>query len=236
MSEKMAKRVRRLEGKVDDLERFKSAWDAAEASAHSQAVQLDAAAERNMERRRARRAEMQARRWQILTGAALVISILVEIAAICCINAKAFRETQNAEPISMADSGRLPGDDIQAMEPTVIYDEEAALIARANVVRDCTVTHYDACVKCCGKTDGITASGAKLIPGVTVAVDPKVIPLGSIVLIDWGDGRGLQRCLAQDVGSAIRGNRIDLACASHDDAVAAGVKAATVYWIPGGAI
>ena len=35
-----------------------------------------------------------------------------------------------------------------------------------------TVTYYCGCTDCCGKSDGITKSGAKAQEGVTVAVDP----------------------------------------------------------------
>ena len=51
---------------------------------------------------------------------------------------------------------------------------------------------------------GITRSGLPTRPGV-VAVDPDVIPLGSIV---WVEGYGL--AVALDTGSAIRGNRVDV--------------------------
>lgn len=49
MSEKMAKRVRRLEVRVDDLERFKASWEAAEADVHNQAA-LDAYARQRSSR------------------------------------------------------------------------------------------------------------------------------------------------------------------------------------------
>ena len=48
-----------------------------------------------------------------------------------------------------------------------------------------TITHYCACTRCCGEyADGITATGTKATANRTIAVDPKVIPLGSEVLID----------------------------------------------------
>lgn len=76
-----------------------------------------------------------------------------------------------------------------------------------------TITHYDACIECCGKTDGITASGAKVCDDVTVAVDPSVIPLGTYIYIE-----GVGYRVAQDTGGAIKGNRIDVYVHSHSKA------------------
>lgn len=106
---------------------------------------------------------------------------------------------------------------------------EAALLASAHRLDDVTVTHYDCCVECCGKTDGITASGVRATPGVTVAVDPDVIPLGADVLVDYGDGM-LHYYRADDTGSGVVGNHIDLCVADHQTAVQLGRRTATVWW------
>lgn len=94
------------------------------------------------------------------------------------------------------------------------------------------ITHYDAyCVKCCGKTDGITASGRAAVPGYTVAVDRRTIPLGSTVWIDYNDGAGLHEYRADDTGGAIKGSRIDVCVGTHQAALQLGVrKGATVYY------
>ena len=47
------------------------------------------------------------------------------------------------------------------------------------------LTYYCACAKCCGKATGITASGARVAEGETIAVDPSVIPYGTKVIINW---------------------------------------------------
>ena len=107
---------------------------------------------------------------------------------------------------------------------------EAALLERAVKLEAVTVTHYDPCVQCCGKTDGITASGVRATPGVTVAVDPAVIPLGSTVYADYGDGI-LHTYRAEDTGGAVRGNHIDLCVESHEEALALGVREAAVWWV-----
>ncbi|MCP3775956.1 3D domain-containing protein [Paenibacillus sp. MZ04-78.2] len=73
-----------------------------------------------------------------------------------------------------------------------------------------TLTAYTAGVESTGKKPshpdyGITYSGSKAEEGRTIAVDPSVIPMGSTVFID---GIGVRK--AEDIGSAIRGTRIDL--------------------------
>lgn len=85
------------------------------------------------------------------------------------------------------------------------------------------ITHYCACMKCCGKTDGITATGTKATANRTIAVDPKVIPLGSKVIIDD------QEYIAEDVGGAIKTNRIDIFVNDHQEALNLGVKHSEVF-------
>ena len=142
------------------------------------------------------------------------------------------------------DDGRLPGDDVPATERCYMTDEEIqedfenyyieqALLAKANKIENVKVTHYCCCVKCCGKDDGITYSGVKAVPGVTVAVDTSIIPLGSDVLVDYGDGI-INYYRADDTGSAIKGNKLDLCVSSHQEAINLGVRTATVYWVEAG--
>src|SRR5690606_38071271 len=63
---------------------------------------------------------------------------------------------------------------------------------------------------------GITRSGLPTRPGV-VAVDPDIIPLGSIVYVE---GYGI--AVALDTGSAIKGQRVDVWFEALDDALAWG--------------
>ena len=78
------------------------------------------------------------------------------------------------------------------------------------------ITAYCHCQKCCGKMDGITASGEKAMQGVTVAMN-KSIPFGTKIYID-----GVGERIVQDRGSAIKGNRIDLYFENHQEADAFG--------------
>ncbi|MNE79837.1 Cell wall-binding protein YocH precursor [compost metagenome] len=72
-----------------------------------------------------------------------------------------------------------------------------------------------------------TASGARVSEGRTIAVDTKVIPMGWWVYIE---GVGFRR--AEDTGSAIKGNKIDVYYDSLKDANNFGrKKGRTVYVI-----
>lgn len=119
-------------------------------------------------------------------------------------------------------------ENLEAFENELI---EAALLAKSTKIEDVTVTHY--CTELyphiCGTGDGITASGMRVAPYTTVAVDPDVIPLGSDVLVDYGDGV-IHYYRADDVGAWVKGNHIDVAVKYHDEAEQLGVKTATVYW------
>ena len=88
------------------------------------------------------------------------------------------------------------------------------------------LTAYCACAKCCGKTDGITASGTKATQGRTIAVDPRVIPYGTKVIINGNT------YIAEDCGGAIKENRIDVYFNSHSEALKFGVQYAdvTILW------
>ena len=71
--------------------------------------------------------------------------------------------------------------------------------------------YLDVSATCYGKADGsgsITATGTLAREGV-IAVDPKVIKLGSKVYVK-GDYRDIGVCYAEDTGGAIKGNKIDV--------------------------
>lgn len=108
-------------------------------------------------------------------------------------------------------------------------EQEAQLMPWAHKLENVTVTYYDCCMACCGKSDGITYSGTRAIPYETCAVDPTVIPLGASVSVDYGDGV-LHHYRAEDTGGGVKGNHIDICVASHEEALELGVRAATVYW------
>ncbi len=65
---------------------------------------------------------------------------------------------------------------------------------------------------CCGSGTGQTATGRRAEYGI-VAVDPRVIPLGTALYVDrYGFA------IAADKGRSIKGNRIDLCFPTHREA------------------
>lgn len=216
-SEKLHRQVSQLRSDVDALQ---VAWLS---QRHCDAVELAAAAERTRQaHRRASEAQRTARAWKLNAILTLILAALIAGVALV-ISAKAAEKPTTPPSSAITDNGRLSGDDTPAQEPL--------RLDQAHVLENVTVTHYDCCVECCGKTDGITASGVRATPYTTVAVDPSVIPLWADVLVDYGDGVGLRRYRAEDTGGAIKGNRIDLCVGSHAEAQQLGRRTATIYWI-----
>lgn len=89
-------------------------------------------------------------------------------------------------------------------------------------------TAYDPSPEQNGGYGGITAMGTALRPGV-IAVDPKVIPLGTKVYIEHMDGTPYGYCIAEDTGGAIKGNRIDILFMNNADAIKFGVRDMKLY-------
>lgn len=85
------------------------------------------------------------------------------------------------------------------------------------------LTAYCPCMKCCKKTDGITATGTTATQGRTIAVDPRIIPYGTQVTIN-----GVVYT-AEDCGGAINDNHIDIFFDSHFEALNFGIQYAEVF-------
>jgi 3D (Asp-Asp-Asp) domain-containing protein len=80
------------------------------------------------------------------------------------------------------------------------------------------VTGYCPCMKCCGKTDGITASGVKATANHTIAA-PRTYPFGTRINLN---GYGV--FVVEDRGGAIQGNRLDRFFNTHQEALNWGVR------------
>lgn len=117
--------------------------------------------------------------------------------------------------------------------------EKYFVASRGRVVRykkviTMSATAYDLSVESCGKTPdhpqyGITYSGTRARPGV-VAVDPRVIPLGSKLYVEYLHGpKDYGFASAEDTGGAIKGNKIDLFMEESKDAKRFGRRKVRVY-------
>lgn len=111
--------------------------------------------------------------------------------------------------------------------PAVAVPVQAAERATESVAEEWTslgtfkLTYYCPCRRCNGKNAGKTASGAVPTQGRTIAVDRRVIPLGTEVMIDGYVYR------AEDTG--VRGQHIDIFRDSHAECLQLGVKQREVF-------
>jgi len=131
------------------------------------------------------------------------------------------KTTESAEGSSsttQAKAGEAVAAEAETAETVEITDEKGTSLG--NFV----VTAYCDCAICQGKWQGATATGVTPQVGVTIAVDPKVIPLGTRIYID-----GVGWRIAQDTGGAIKGNRIDLFMESHQAAINWGRRTIEVW-------
>lgn len=78
-----------------------------------------------------------------------------------------------------------------------------------------------------GKWGNLTHIGTQVRPGI-IAVDPKIIPLRTRVYIEFADGSGAY-AVAEDTGGAIKGNRIDIAKQTVQEAYKFGIQQVKVY-------
>ena len=190
----------------------------------------------NAARKLTRQQRAQRRRFYRRTSAVFLILLLCLCSALWGMAAaKAIdgpqetRETVPMEtPVEAESAAPAP-----AIEPEEDFENERiedALLSRSSVIDDCTVTFY--CAErykhICGTGDGIAYDGTPVLPWATCSVDPSIIPLGSTVMVDLGDGYGLRTLVANDTG--VKGNHIDICVPTHAEALRLGIQTSTVYW------
>ena len=108
-----------------------------------------------------------------------------------------------------------------AKERSEILDieQEAEKDKQERYLGEFEISWYCNCKICCGKwSGGACKDGSMPKDDWTIAVDPKVIPLGSLVEIDDYTYK------ACDTGSYIVGRRIDIYCSSHNQCLKNGRK------------
>ena len=126
-------------------------------------------------------------------------------------------------PLQAAED-KLPGEDVPASGCADLTAEPLGLFK---------LTAYCPCAVCCGKNDGITATGTVATEGRTVAVDPSVIPYGTTIEAIYPDG-SRARYVAEDCGGAIKAQRLDVFFADHQTAREYGVQTAYVFLVQEG--
>ena len=136
----------------------------------------------------------------------------------------AFEVEQNREQARRVLDG-LEG--IQSFIDTV----EPECLPPLEYVGEFYITMYAATTEQCGNSLGITASGRKVTDDPTchtVAVDPKVIPLGSYLIIEGYEGIIFR---ADDTGSAINGYDIDIFTTSEAESKTFNNQSGVKVWI-----
>lgn len=103
-------------------------------------------------------------------------------------------------------------------EPEPVVEPEPTIVSLGTY----KITAYCGCAKCCGKTDGITASGTHVTAGRTIAAPPE-IPFGTKLMING------HIYTVEDRGGAIKGKRIDIYFESHEEAERFGVQYIEVF-------
>lgn len=94
----------------------------------------------------------------------------------------------------------------QTYQTTMIGGRQAIPLGRFKL------TGYCPCYRCSEGYGTRTASGARATAGRTVAVDPRVIPYGTHLLINGHE------YIAEDCGGGVRGNHIDVFYNTHGEA------------------
>lgn len=115
-------------------------------------------------------------------------------------------------------------------EPVIVETEKYVVSLEAmpekEYLGNFKCTAYCACDVCCGPwADGIVYTGGYATEGKTIAVDPDIIPLGSVVEING------QRYIAEDIGGSIEGKEIDIFMVKHESALQWGVQQHEVYLV-----
>lgn len=118
--------------------------------------------------------------------------------------------------------------EVEQLTDTIAADQSIALTYAGEF--QCTAYCSEEYPHICGEGQGITSSGAKVQPGVTVAADTSIFPYGTVILIE---GVGLR--VVQDTGSLIKENALDVAVGTHAEAIAwSGWGSHKVWIVTGG--
>ena len=138
-------------------------------------------------------------------------------------------ETTTIVETTTEDTSLIETTTARTTKPAILEDENGRYY-----LFNASVTAYCPCAKCCGKhsynrpvdENGdptiYTSSGARAMPGYTLGMS-KEFAYGTKVFIP-----GVGMCEVQDRGGAVKGNVIDLFCATHEEACKWGRKSIQV--------
>ncbi len=153
---------------------------------------------------------------------------LLAILALGNISAKRSRDAAPTTTVRYIGANLPPTTNLRAADVTVAAGELLRPIVAAapsgphvrSRLMMMEVTAYCACKKCCGPgAHGVTASGKSVEynNGRFVAADTDVLPFGTVLNIPGYNGD--HEVEVVDRGGAIKGNRLDVFFASHDEAL-----------------
>lgn len=183
----------------------------------------------------------------LVVNVALILSLVITLSYMNTLRRNLSESYQQAEELrtALVTANKAEENAVQALqdfkaEYYQVQEDNVSIpgsilepIAKTNTVSKVLtvkVTAYCSCIKCCGvwskdhpsrqgtDYEQHTTSGTIPVAGRTVAVDPDIIPLGSKILIDGHE------YIAEDTGSGVKGNHIDIYFDSHEEALEWGVK------------
>lgn len=180
-----------------------------------------------------RRARLIRIQWLIILAlaVALVISLLGKPTASTVASEDSGRQSISPQPSESITETVEPTEQAMSLEAAA----EPASAPELIELGEFKTTAYCTCVKCCGVwsqehpsragTDYVqkTASGTIPAAGRTVSVDTEIIPFGTVLVIDGHE------YIAEDTGSAVKGQIIDIYFSTHEAAREYGVQYKTIY-------
>jgi 3D (Asp-Asp-Asp) domain-containing protein len=117
--------------------------------------------------------------------------------------------------------------EVRVEKPNIIVhkvvEEEKESVEPKYKEIEVVATAYCPCEECSEGYGTMTATGTTATEGRTIAVDPKVIPYGTNVLI------GDRLYVAEDCGGLIKGNKIDIYFDNHKKVENFGKQKLTAY-------
>lgn len=144
-----------------------------------------------------------------------LIAFVLMVIGVCCSD-----DEQQTQPETITVVGSV--EDVLSAS-SYKHEEIHTLVNDRVFLGNFKLTAYCGCYECSGQWGNGTATGTVAKENWTIAVDPDVIPYGTMVII------GNNIYCAEDCGGAIVGNKIDIYHKSHAEAVKFGIQYADVF-------